>query len=133
MITTAFPVSAKLEFLKGVHQPGDVYKIALYTGKAKLGPATTEYSTSNEVEGKGYTAGGMILSGYAVREEKGMAILSFGNAKWEQSSISARGLLIYNSTRNNRVIAVFDFGEVVTSTNADFVAKMPDEGLITLL
>ena len=33
-----------------------VYKIALYTALADLGPTTLAYSTTNEITGTGYTA-----------------------------------------------------------------------------
>ena len=39
-----------------------VYKIALYTANADLSYATTTYTTSNEVSGAGYTAGGIATA-----------------------------------------------------------------------
>ena len=38
------------------------YKIALYTGLANLNQSTTAYSSTNEVVGTGYTAGGQVLT-----------------------------------------------------------------------
>jgi hypothetical protein len=38
------------------------YKIALYTANADLSYATTAYTTTNEVSGTGYTAGGKTLT-----------------------------------------------------------------------
>ena len=34
------------------------FKIALYTSSATLNASTTAYSTTNEISGTGYTAGG---------------------------------------------------------------------------
>ena len=38
------------------------YKIALYTNSASLDATTAVYTTSNEVSGTGYTAGGVALT-----------------------------------------------------------------------
>jgi len=62
--TTSF----KLELMQAVHNFGptspDTYKIALYNSSVNLGPATTAYSTTNEISsvGTGYTAGGKTLT-----------------------------------------------------------------------
>ena len=40
---------------------GDTLKIALYTSSATLGATTSAYTTTNEVSGTGYTAGGATL------------------------------------------------------------------------
>ena len=65
-ITQAMCASFKVELLKGVHNftpsTGDTFRIALYTSSASLGATTTAYTTSNEVSGTGYTAGGATMS-----------------------------------------------------------------------
>lgn len=129
---TAFPISAKREFLEGIHQRGDVYKVALFTKKAKLSETTAQYSPSNEVEGKGYEAGGLILSGYTILEEKGSATLSFNNPVWINASITAKSLMVYNASRGNTAIAIYEFEEITTSTNGEFMAKIP-QGLIKFI
>lgn len=129
---TAFPISAKREFLEGVHARGDVFKVALFNKKAKLDEKTTQYSTTNEMTGKGYEAGGLILSGYTISEEKGSAILSFTDPVWVDSSITAKSLMVYNSSKGNAAIAVYDFEEVTTSTNGEFTAQIP-QGLIRFI
>lgn len=47
--TAAFTDQAKQDFLNGVHQPGDTYKVALYTASAAMDKTTTAYSSSNEI------------------------------------------------------------------------------------
>ena len=42
-----FTTQAKIDFLDGVHQPGDTYKLALYTSMSGLGDSTTAYTTTN--------------------------------------------------------------------------------------
>lgn len=136
MIKTTITNSAKQDFLQGVHQAGDAYKIALYVEGADLDADTKEYSGEKEAEGKGYVVGGKILTGYSVSFQAGKAILTFDTVTWEDASIEARAALIYNSTRNNKAVAVFDFKETVTSTNDKFTVSMPSPtanlGLIRL-
>lgn len=61
-ITQAMCTSFKVALLDGEmdfsSDTSQTFKIALYTSSATLGAATTAYSTSNEVTGTGYTAGG---------------------------------------------------------------------------
>lgn len=134
MIEGCVPVSAKKEFLQGIHSATDIYKIALYTGKAKLGKTTAEYSSVNEAEGKGYEAGGKVLAGYQVSEDKEKAILSFANPTWENASVTAKGFMIYNASKENRAVVVVAFEEEGTSTNGEFTVIIPPasakEGLI---
>lgn len=136
MIKTAVTNSAKREFLQGIHQPEDVYKLALYHEKAILDAATQEYTTAREITSGGYEAGGKILSGYSDAMDDGTAILSFKTLVWESASISARGAMIYNFSKGNKAVAVFNFGEEITSTNGKFTATMPaataSTGLICL-
>lgn len=124
-ITAALCNSYKQEILQGVHEAGDAYKIALFTSSATLSKATTAYSTSNEVTGTGYTAGGATLASFAVTLDTDTAILDFADATWATSTITARGALIYNSTQSNKAVAVLDFGSDITSTAATFTVAFP--------
>ena len=95
------------------------YKIALYTGLADLSPSTTIYTTTNEVVGTGYTAGGQVLTIIPPNSNTTAqtAYVSFLPAIWTGSSFTTRGALIYNST-TNAAICVLNFGsdKVTTST-----------------
>jgi len=93
-----------------------VYKIALYTGFADIGPDTLTYTTSNEITGSGYTAGGLVLTPIAPATQDQTAYISFQPATWNPASFTARGALIYNST-TNAAVAVLDFGSDKTATN----------------
>lgn len=125
MITPAITNSAKREFLQGVHQPGDVYNLALYDAQASLSAETQFYSTAGEVIGEGYIAGGKTLTGYKIIEDDNAAILTFDAATWASSTIRARGALIYNASRNNRALATYDFGREISSLNNNFEVEMP--------
>ena len=131
--TTAICNSYKQEILQGIHLAADTYKMALI----KVAPAgtynksTTNYSdvtgNSDEVVGAGYTVGGATLSGYAVSlgADTLTAILTFTSPTWPAASISATAAIIYNSSRSDKALAVFDFGGTITSTNDTFTATIP--------
>lgn len=132
-ITTAICNSYKQEVLEGVHASADVYKIALFTSTATLGAATTAYSTTNEVVGTGYTAGGATLSGLSTGLSGSTAYLTFADPSWAAASITARGCLVYNSSKSNKAVAAFDFGGDVTSTNGTFTVDLPVAGAAALV
>lgn len=129
--TTSF----KVELPQGVHNFGpvspDTYKIALYTAAANLGPATAAYTPTGEVVGAGYVAGGNTLT-ISVSPTTGnnfsnvpTAFWSFGNSTWANATFTARGAVIYNSTKDNRSVAVLDFGSDKTVNNDTFQVIFP--------
>jgi hypothetical protein len=125
-ITQAFCTSAKAEFLGGIIDlDTDVIKIALYTSLATLSAATTEYITTNEVVGAGYTAGGNTLAGATISTSGTTAFVDFSDTVWSTATITARGALIYDSSKANRAVAVLDFGADKTSTSGDFTIQFP--------
>lgn len=135
-ITQAMATSFKVEILDGVHNFGtgvirastaaDTFKIALYTSAATLDASTTAYTTSGEVVGTGYTAGGNTLTVSVVPTSSGTtAYLSFSNSSWATATITARGAMIYNSTQSNKCVAVLDFGSDKTSTAGTFTIVFP--------
>lgn len=125
-ITQAMCSSFKQQILLGEHDlDTDVIKIALYTSAATLSAATTVYSTSDEVTGTGYTAGGNTLAGATVSLSGTTAFADFSDTTWSAATITARGALIYNSSKSNKAIAVLDFGGDKTSTAGDFTIQFP--------
>lgn len=125
-ITQAMCNSFKTELLGGTHDlDTDTIKIALFTSSATLDASTTAYSTTNEVVGSGYTAGGNTLSGATISLSGSTAIVDFTDTTWSSATITARGALIYNSSKANRAIAVLDFGSDKSSTNGDFTVVFP--------
>jgi hypothetical protein len=125
-ITQAMCTSFKTELLGGVQDlDTDTLYIALFTSSATINAATTTYSTTNEVVGTGYTAGGNALTGAVISADGTTAIVDFDNTTWVSSTITARGAMIYNSTKANRVIAILDFGTDKTSTDGDFTIQFP--------
>ena len=129
-ITQAMATSFKVEILGGDFDfssgTSDVFKIALFTSAASLDAATTAYSTSNEVTGTGYTAGGNTLTISANPASSGTtAFLDFADTTWSSATITARGALIYKSGGGDPAIAVLDFGSDKTSTAGDFTIVFP--------
>jgi len=103
------------------------FKIALYTSAATLGAATTAYTTSNEVAGTGYSAGGQALTISQIPTSSGTtAFIDFSDVTWSTATITARGALIYlaNGT-TNPAVAVLDFGGDKTSTAGNFTIQFP--------
>lgn len=129
--TTSF----KVELLQAVHNFGptsaDTFNIALYTGAASIGASTTAYTTSGEVTGTGYSAGGQALT-ISVSPTSGnntsgvpTAYITFANASWPNATFTARGALIYNVTQGNKSVAVLDFGADKTVAGDTFQVIFP--------
>jgi hypothetical protein len=103
--------SFKQESWLGIHDlDTDVLKMALYTSAASLGADTTVYTITGEVSGTNYTAGGVILTNVQVLLSGTTSYATFDNPVWTGVSFTARGALIYNTSKANRAIAVLDFG-----------------------
>jgi len=128
-ISQALATSFKQELLQGIHDftasTGDTFKIALFTSSATLGATTTAYSTSDEIIGVGYTAGGNTLTNISPTTSGTTAFTDFADTTWSAATITARGALIYNSSESDKAVAVLDFGGDKTSTSGDFTIIFP--------
>ena len=130
MIIQGLTNSFKAEMLQGVHDlETDVLKMALYTGSATLTPQTTVYSLTDEVVAAGYTAGGVILTGVTIttqtvpNTQPAVVYVDFADAVFS-AALTARGALIYNSSKSDKSVAVISFGADKTSTTT-FTVQMP--------
>jgi hypothetical protein len=129
--TTSF----KVQLLQAVHNFGpttpNTFKVALYTAAADINETTTVYSTTNEVVGTGYTAGGNTLvistSPTSANNTANVptAFISFNNSSWTNATFTARAALIYNVTQGNKSVAVLDFGSDKTVNNDTFQIIFP--------
>lgn len=143
-ITQSMTTSFKAEILLAVHDfrstGGDTFKMALYTSSATIDANTTAYTTTNEITGTNYTAGGNTLTNGGVTATNtstsaGTGFTTFSNSTWSNATITARGALIYNTTPSangtanttltNASVAVLDFGSDKTSTAGDFTIIFP--------
>ena len=100
------------------------YKIALYNANADLNSTTVAYTTTNEVIGTGYTAGGITLTPVVGSDTaNNVSYVSFSNVTWNPASFTCRGALIYNST-TGAAVAVLNFGSDKTATTS-FTIQFP--------
>lgn len=136
MIQQGLTNSFKQEMLQaGQNLATNTLKMALYTAFADLGPTTTAYTTTNEVVGTGYSAGGNAVTGatISVDVQTNTVYVDFNNVSWPGASFTARGALIYNVTQANKSVAVLDFGSDKTFTSANNTVTMPVNSSTTAL
>jgi hypothetical protein len=143
-ITQSMCTSFKAELMLAVHDfratGGDTFKLALYTSSASIDANTTAYTTSNEVTGTNYTAGGGTLVNLGVvtsnnNASTGVGFTDFSDLTFANATITARGALIYNNTPSansnanttltNAAVCALDFGSDKTSTDGDFTIVFP--------
>jgi hypothetical protein len=128
-ITSAICNSFKQEILVGTHNltasTGDTFKLALFTSSASLGASTTAYSTSNEVSGTGYSAGGATLTSVTPVLDSSTAVCDFSDVSFTSASFTANGCLIYNSSQSDKAVAVIAFGGDKTVSSGTFTIQFP--------
>ena len=133
-ITQAMCTSFKVELLQGKHDftasTGHTFNLALFTSSASLDATTTDYSTSNEVSGTGYSAGGSALTSVTPTSSGTTAFGDFADLTFSTATITARGAIIYNTTTGGGsgttdAVVVLDFGADKTSTAGDFTIQFP--------
>ena len=126
--------SFKQELLEGGHNfknsGGHTFKLAMYTNSASFNAATTAYTTSNEVSGSGYSAGGGTLTRVDPSLSGTTALTDFSDLTFTSATVTARGALIYNTTTGGGsgttdTVVVLDFGSDKTSTAGDFTIQFP--------
>lgn len=126
MITQALTSSFKKELLQGIHDfDTDVFKLALYTDASNLDSTTLIYTTSGETSGTGYTAGGATLVNLGVTLSGTTAYTSWEEYTWLNSTLTAAGGLVYNSSKGNRSVAVLNFGGSYSTSAAPFTVTFP--------
>ena len=122
--------SFKKEILEAVHNfknsGGSTFKLAMYTNSASFTAATTAYTTSNEVSGTGYSAGGGTLTRVDPTSSGTTGFTDFADLTFRSSTITARGALIYNdSASGDPSVVVLDFGSDKSSSSGDFTVQFP--------
>lgn len=141
--TQAMCSSFKSEVMLGLHQLGsvtltsrgsltaptvDVIKAALYLASATVNAATTVYSSTGEVTGTNYTAGGATVTNANAPSTSGTTGIWTPSAsiQWTTVTLSTAfdAVLLYNDTQGDRAIAVFTFGSQ-TVTAGNFTLTMP--------
>ena len=137
--TNAICNSFKKELLEGAHKfqaapNGSTYKLAMFTNLATLGKSTVGYATTNEVTSpSGYTAGGKALVNVGTSLATNTAITDFADLSFVGVTLTARGALIYNSSKSNKAVCVLDFGSDKTSSNGTFSIIFPGAAASTAI
>jgi hypothetical protein len=119
----------------------DTFKAALYLTSATVNAATTAYSSTGEVTGTGYTAGGVTVTN-ATAPIATNSSATAGVAYWTPSasityttvtlSTAFDAVLIYNSSQSNKAVSVHTFGSQ-TITAGTFTLTMPSNTTSTAL
>jgi len=119
----------------------DTFKAALYLTSATVNAATTAYSTTGEVSGTGYTAGGVTVTN-ATAPIATNSSATAGVAYWTPSasityttvtlSTAFDAVLIYNSSQSDKAVSVHTFGSQ-TITAGTFTLTMPSNTTTTAL
>jgi hypothetical protein len=136
MIQQGLTNSFKQEMLQaGQNLATDTLRMALYTAFSDIGSLTTVYTTTNEVVGTGYVAGGELITGATISTDvnTGTVYVDFNDVSWPGASFTARGALIYNVTRSNKSVAVLDFGSDKTFSAVSNTVTMPVNSATTAL
>ena len=119
----------------------DTFKAALYLASATINASTTVYSSTGEVTGTNYTAGGVTVTN-ATAPLATNSSTTAGVAYWTPSasityttvtlSTAFDTVLIYNSTQSDKAVSVHTFGSQ-TITAGTFTLTMPSNTTSTAL
>ncbi len=147
--TQSLCTSFKGELLVGHHNFGtgvvraattaDTFKAALYLASATVNESTTAYSSTGEVTGTNYTAGGATVTFGTPPSTSGTTAFVTPSASITYSNVTLStafdAVLIYNSSQSNKAVSVHTFGSQ-TVTAGTFTLTMPTNdsstGLIRL-
>lgn len=147
--TQAMTTSFKGELLTATHNFGtapvrasgtaDTFKAALYLTTATVNASTTAYSSTNEVTGTNYTAGGVAVTNATAPTTSGTTAYWTPSASIVYTNVTLStafdAVLIYNSTQSDKAVSVHTFGSQ-TVTAGTFTLTMPTNdastGLIRL-
>jgi len=134
-ITQAMCSSFKQELLVATHNftltTGDVFKLALFRATASIvgtfGAGTTNYSDmgADQASGTGYSAGGSALTNVTPTVSGTTAITDFADLTFSIVTLTASGCLIYNSSKSDKAVGVFDFGGDKAATAGDLTIIFP--------
>lgn len=102
----------------------DTIKMAAYGPNAVLTPNIDAYTTTGEIAGGGYTAGGiavpLTMVGRLGSSRSGGVQFAFpylqptNDTTLSVSGVGIRGIMLYNASQSNRNIFVLDLGATIT-------------------
>ena len=128
-IVSCIPDSMLLDFSQGVmdfQAAGDTFKMALYYASASLGKSTTAYTTTGEVSGTGYSAGGVTLTSVDPVVSNNKAVFDFADADFTTVTLTdVAGAMIYNSSQSNAAVAIIKFSSTVSASAETLTVTFP--------
>jgi hypothetical protein len=149
--TTAICTSFKAEVMLGAHQLGavtivsrgsltspavDTLKASLYLTTATINASTTAYTSTGEVSGTNYVAGGVTVTNATAPTTSGTTAFWTPSAAIVYTTVTLSTafdtFLLYNSTQSNRAILCFNFGST-TVTAGTLTINMPSNAAGTAL
>jgi hypothetical protein len=136
--TQAICTSFKVELFNGHHAFGtsvtrgattkDDFKAALYLVSATVNATTTAYSSTGEITGTNYTAGGNAVTNATAPTSTSTTAFWTPSASlvWAAltQAVAFDAVLIYNDTQGDKAVAVYTFGSQ-TITAGTFTLTMP--------
>jgi len=135
-----YGLMVKNVFSKKIDWVNDSIKVALLNDTYVPDQDTQEFFSdvvASEITGTGYTAGGMALANKSLTYDgaTNTTKLDADDVVWANATLSARYAVFYDAqsgvNSTNPLIAYFDFGENLTSTNYDFKVTLATTGLTT--
>jgi hypothetical protein len=137
--TQAMATSFKGELLNAYHNfsatnpartlnTADSFKAALYLVSATTNATTAAYTSSGEVTGTNYTAGGVAITSFNAPTTSGTTGFTTPTASFTYTNVTLStafdAVLVYNNTQGNRAVSVHTFGSQ-TVTAGTFTLTMP--------
>ena len=150
--TQAMCSSFKSEVMLGLHQLGsvtltsrgsltapttDTIKAALYLASATVNASTTAYSSTGEVTGTNYTAGGATLGTVTLTRSTGTVTFDAADVVWTQSASgfsTGRKFVVYRSTgvgTTSRLFSVVTADADVGNVTGDLTSQWSASGIAT--
>lgn len=114
----------------------DSFKAALYLASATINASTTAYTSTGEVTGTNYTAGGITITSWNAPTTSGTTGYTTPTTSFTYTTVtlstSFNAVLVYNSTQGNRAVSVHTFSPQ-TVTAGTFTLTMPTNAAGTAL
>ncbi len=143
--TQAMCTSFMQELMTATHNfttgTGNSFKAALYLASATVNASTTAYSSTGEVTGTNYTAGGVAVTNGTSPASTNTSATA-GVAYWTPTAsitytnvtltTAFDAVLIYNSSASDKAVSVHTFGSQ-TVTAGTFTLTMPSNTTSTAL
>lgn len=142
----AMCTSFKKELLQGIHNFGtgvvrastsaDTFFASLRLQSDSVGATTTVYSSTGEVSGTGYTAGGVTTGAWNAPATSGTSAFTTPTSSFSWTGVTLAtafdACLIYNQSQGNRAVSVHTFS-AQTVAAGNFTITMPSNVASTAL